>query len=120
MATTANAAAIDIINRSHARREPDPLLDLLADDAELVQYRMDSLGAPSRLRGRAEIEEMFRDVFSRDMTHEVRDVVVGEDKIAYMVHCRYPDGKRVVGSYVCELDDDGRITRIVGHESWDQ
>jgi hypothetical protein len=56
MATTANAAAIDIINRSHTRREPDPLLELLADDAELVQYRMDSLGAPNRLRGKAAIE----------------------------------------------------------------
>lgn len=119
MATTANAAAIDIINRSHERREPDPILDLLADDAELVSYRMNDLSTPDRRTGKAAIEELYRDVFSRDMTHEIRDVVVGEDKISYMVHCRYPDGKRVVGSYVCELDDHGRITRIVGHESWD-
>lgn len=119
MSTSAPETAIDIINRSHHRREPEELLDLMADDAELVQYDMNALGSPRTLRGREQIEPMMRDVFSRDMTHEVRDQVVGADRIAYMVHCRYPDGKVVVGSYVCDLQD-GKIVRMVGHVSWDE
>jgi hypothetical protein len=119
MGSTAHASAVDIINRSHHRREPDPLLDLIADDAELVQYDMDRLGEPRTLSGKAEIRPMMEDVFSREMVHEVRDVVVGEDAISYVVHCTYPDGKRVVGSTVCYLRD-GMIVRMVSHVSWDE
>jgi hypothetical protein len=50
---------------------------------------------------------------------KVREMVVGDDRISYMVLCEYPDGKRVVGSYVCDLSD-GKITRMVGHVSWDE
>ena len=119
MASTKHADAIDIINQAHHRREPNELLDLLADDAELVQYDMDRLSEPRTLSGRAEIEPMMRDVFGRDMVHEVGEFVVGEDRISYMVFCEYPDGKRVVGSTVCDLRD-GRIVRIVNHVSWDE
>lgn len=119
MASTRHAEAIDIINRAHRRREPDELLDLIADDAQLVQYDMNRLGDPRTLSGKDEIGVLMEDLFSRDMTHEVREVVAGDDRIAYMVHCEYPDGTRVVGSYVLELSD-GRITRMVGHVSWDE
>jgi hypothetical protein len=117
VASTKHADAIDIINRAHQRREPNELLDLLADDAELVQYDMDSLGEPRTLSGRDEIEPMMRDVFGRDMTHEVREMVVGEDRLSYMVFCEYPDGTIVVGSTVCDLRD-GQIVRMVNHVSW--
>ena len=117
---TKDAAAIDIINRAHHRREPNELLDLLADDAQYVRYDMKDPGNPSTMSGKDEIAGMVEDVFSRDMTHEVREAVVGDGRISYMVLCEYPDGKRVVGSYVCDLDADGRITRIVEHVSWDE
>lgn len=120
MGSSTHATAVDIINQAHHRREPDPLLDLMADDAELVEYDMDSLGKPRRLSGKQAIEPKMRDIFSRDMTHEVTDIVVGENAISYVVHCRYPDGKRVVGSTVCYLDDAGRIVRMVSHTSWDE
>jgi hypothetical protein len=81
---------------------------------------MKSPGSPQAMSGKDEIAVMIEEVFTRDMTHEVREVVVGEDRISYMVLCEYPDGKRVVGSYVCDLDDAGRITRIVEHVSWDE
>jgi ketosteroid isomerase-like protein len=119
LASTKNAAAIDIINHAHHRREPNALLDLLADDAELVHYDMDSLGQPRTFSGKEEISATMVEIFSRDMTHEVREVVAGDDRIAYMVHCEYPDGRRVVASYVVDLKD-GKITRMVGHQSWDE
>lgn len=53
------------------------------------------------------------------MTHEVRDMVAGGDRLAYMVHCRYPDGTRVVGSVICQLDEAGRITRMIQVVTWD-
>ena len=72
-----HAAAVDIINRAHHRREPNELLDLLADDAEYVRYDMNNLGSPTTTSGKDEIAVMIEDVFTRDMTHEVREVVVG-------------------------------------------
>jgi ketosteroid isomerase-like protein len=119
LASTKNAAAIDIINHAHHRREPNALLDLLADDAELVHYDMDSLGQPRTFSGKEEISATMVEIFSRDMIHEVREVVAGDDRIAYMVHCEYPDGRRVVASYVVDLKD-GKITRMVGQQSWDE
>ncbi len=116
--TTTRQSAIDIINRAHHRREPEPLLDLLADDAELVTF--DRGGAEARVTsGKPAIEAEMRDVFARDMTHEVRDMVAGGDRLAYMVHCRYPDGTRVVGSVICQLDEAGRITRMIQVVTWD-
>lgn len=110
--------AVDIINRTHTRREPNELLDLMADDAELVEYRMTDLANPVTTSGKEDVGSVFAEILSRDMTHEVRDVVATEDKIAYTVHCEYPDGNRVLGSYVVDLDDAGQITRITGHVSW--
>lgn len=46
---------------------------------------MTSPGSPSTMSGRDEIAVMIEDVFSRDMTHEVREVVVGQDRISSMV-----------------------------------
>lgn len=116
--STTHQSATEIINRSHHRREPEPLLDLLADDAELVTY--DRGGAePRTTSGKAAIEEELREVFSRDMTHEVRDMVAGDGRLAYRVHCTYPDGLRVVGAVTCELDPAGRITRMTQVVTWD-
>jgi hypothetical protein len=116
--STTRQSAIDIINRSHHRREAEPLLDLLADDAEIVTY--DRGGAEPRwTTGKPAVEAELRDVFARDMTHEVRDMVAGEDRLAYMVHCTYPDGTRVVSSIICQLDDAGRITRMTQVVTWD-
>jgi hypothetical protein len=117
--TTTGTSAIDIINRAHHRREPDLLLDLIADDAEVVTY--DRGGAePRTTSGKPAIEAELRDVFARDMTHEVRDIVAGEGRLAYMVHCRYPEGTRVVASVICELDAAGRITRMTQVVTWDE
>jgi hypothetical protein len=116
--TTTRQSAIDIINRSHHRREPEPLLDLIADDAEVITYDRGA-SEPRVTSGKPAIEAELRDVFARDMTHEVRDMVAGDGRLAYMVHCRYPDGTRVVGSVICELDDAGRITRMTQVVTWD-
>ena len=118
--STTGQTAIDIINRSHHRREPDAILDLMADDAQYVQYdKNNPPSSPMSMEGKAAIEEMMRDVFNRDMTHEIVAEVVTDDRIAYLVACEYPNGDRVSTSYFVDLAPDGRITRIVAHSSWD-
>jgi hypothetical protein len=117
--STAGQTAIDVINRSHHRREPDAILDLMADDAQYVQYDKDHPpAAPMTVDGKPAIAVMIREVFDKDMTHEVVAEVVSDDRIAYIVECEYPSGERVTSSYVCDLVD-GRITRMVAHTSWD-
>jgi hypothetical protein len=118
MATTAEA--IEIINRAHTRREPDALLDLMADDARLVEYtRASGPSAPHVAEGKEAVEVVLRDVFSRDMTHEVSEEIVGPDSVSYIVSCEYPDGTRVSGAYVAKLDD-GEIVELIGHVTWDE
>lgn len=114
----ATQTAVDIINRAHTRREPDLILDLMADDAELVEYRMDDVANPRVYSGKEQISEVYEDVMSRDMTHSVRDVVATDDAVAWTVDCVYPDGNVVLGSYKADLDQDGNIVRVVGHVSW--
>jgi hypothetical protein len=47
--TTTRQSAIDIIGRSHHRREPEPLLDLIADDAEIVICELHDAGRITRM-----------------------------------------------------------------------
>ena len=62
---------------------------------------------------------MIRDVCGREMTHEIRDEVIGTDRFAFTELCEYPDGNLVFSAMVCDLND-GRIERQVGLQAWDE
>lgn len=53
------------------------------------------------------------------MTHHLDKVVVAEDSGAYADACEYPDGTRVYCAAVLDLSD-GKITRQVCVQAWDQ
>jgi len=50
----------------------------------------------------------------------VRDEVRGQDRIAHTVHCRYPDGTRVLCATVADLDGSGLITHQTIVQAWDE
>lgn len=100
-------------------RDADALLGLYTDDATIEI--VDANAPPSRplvLEGREAIAAHLRDVYGREMTHEVAAVVGDEDGIGYTVRCAYPDGTRVLCSAVSELRD-GRIARETVVQAWD-
>ncbi|MFE4516844.1 nuclear transport factor 2 family protein [Kitasatospora sp. NPDC056783] len=122
MATVAGPAAFD----AHALREgiergdAETLLALYAEDAELRMVdRKTQPSHPLVMHGRAEIGAMLDDVYGREMTHKLEQVVVQGDHVAFLESCRYPDGVRVLMSSMADLRD-GRIVDQTSVQAWDE
>jgi ketosteroid isomerase-like protein len=110
----------EVLRRAGEQRDPDAMLELYADDAEVrIVDRNTPPSSPRVLRGKEEIAEYLRDVFGRDMTHSVENEVVGEDRVAFNVACEYPDGTRVLAAQNLEVRD-GKIVREVEVVAWDE
>jgi ketosteroid isomerase-like protein len=112
---------LETFTRGHEARDASMLLDMYADDAEIMV--VDKLHPPSHpmvLRGLREIGEYLRDLCERDMSHEITDSVVADDHAAAVVMCRYADGTRVVAADTFQLGDDGRIHRETLVQAWDE
>jgi hypothetical protein len=120
--TTTQTAAFDsaTLRRSIEERDSAALLNLYAEDAELIV--VDREAQPSRpriLRGAAAIGAYFDDVCGRDMTHKIDRLVVDGDHAAYLETCTYPDGAKVRCAAVLDLAG-GRIVRQSGVQAWDE
>ena len=122
MAERAASGGLDLetFRRAAEGKDPDSMLGLYADDAEYVRVDRNSTpSSPMALRGKEEISEYLRDVFSRDMTHSIENEVVGEDRAAFNWACEYPDGTKVLAAETVELRD-GKIVRQVSVQAWDE
>ena len=120
MSTTTAQATFETLRAAIETRDADAILDLVADDAVLVSYdKRNPPSEPATIQGKAGIEQMFRDVYGRDLKHEVRDEVVGDDRISFNEWCEYPDGLRVLASGVFDLRD-GKIIRVCVNQTWDE
>ena len=110
----------ETLRRGIEERDAATLLGLYAEDAELqVVDRNDQPSNPKVIRGRSAIGEHFADVCGRDMTHEIRRLVVSGDNAAFVQACRYPSGAQVLCIAVLDLKD-GLITRQSGVQAWDE
>ena len=110
----------EALRRGIEERDAATLLGLYAEDAELqVVDRNDQPSNPKVIRGRSAIGEYFADVCGRDMTHEIRRLVVSGDNAAFVQACRYPSGAQVLCIAVLDLKD-GLITRQSGVQAWDE
>ncbi len=120
MSTTTAHATFEALRAAIETRDADALLDLVADDAVLVSYdKRNPPSQPATIEGKAGIEQMFRDVYGRDLSHEIRDEVVGENRISFNEWCEYPDGLRVLASSVFDLRD-GKVVRASVNQTWDE
>ena len=100
--------------------DADALVALYADDAEMRTVNKSSTpSSPRVLRGKEEISEHLRDVCGRAMTHRVENEVVGGDRASFNEACEYADGTKVYCAATLELRD-GRISRQVNVEAWDE
>jgi hypothetical protein len=111
---------LETLRRAAEGKDADSMLGLYADDAEYVRVdRNNTPSSPMALRGKEEISEYLRDVFSRDMTHRIENEVVGESRAAFNWACEYPDGTKVLAAESVELRD-GKIVRQVSVQAWDE
>lgn len=113
------ASTYESMRDASERRDADALAALYADDAIVIAYDQDHPPSkPMRFDSKPEIEAMLRDISSREMTHQVGDPVIGEDRFAFIERCEYPDGTKVVAERLCETRD-GMIVREVMTQAWD-
>jgi len=123
MSATATRAGFDFATLKRALEQNDAgtLIRLYAADAEMtVVDRTRPPSAPMRLVGRPAIEEFWRDVCARDMTHAVGNEVVGAGRLSFVQRCAYPDGCHVMSAQTLELGKDGRIARHLTVQAWDE
>jgi hypothetical protein len=119
MSTTSTTSTADVLRRGIQGHDAEALAALYDADATIeIVDAVNSPSRPRRLTGRDEIEAFLRDLYARDMRHEVDLVVGSPDALAYAVRCAYPDGTRVLCSAIGELRD-GRIAREVVVQAWD-
>ncbi|WP_327699414.1 nuclear transport factor 2 family protein [Streptomyces sp. NBC_00459] len=119
---TAASPAFDTeaLRRGIEGHDATALLSLYAEDAELrVIDRNTQPSHPMVKRGRGEIGAMLNEVYSRDMTHKLEQVVVQGDQVAYTESCEYPDGVRVLASAMLSLRD-GKIVDETLVQAWDE
>jgi len=114
--TTFDVAAL---RRAFADRDATALAALHADDATLELIDAEHTPShPQRIAGREAVDAYIADLFSREMTHSVEDVAVGDGVLGFSLRCRYPDGTRVLCVATAKLRD-GRIVRQVAAQAWD-
>jgi hypothetical protein len=112
---------LDTLQRGHSERDPELLIDLYADEAEVVV--IDQTHPPSHplvLEGRDAILSFLHELCDSEITLDVGDVVVGDDRVALHVAWWYPDGTQALSSEVFELDESGRILRETIVQAFDR
>ncbi|MFD8755828.1 nuclear transport factor 2 family protein [Kitasatospora sp. NPDC059577] len=122
MTTMAAPAAFDTraLREGIERCDAEALLALYAEDAELRMVdRKTQPSHPLVMHGREEIGAMLGDIYGREMTHKLEQVVVQDDHVAFLESCRYPDGVRVLMASMADLRD-GRIVDQTSIQAWDE
>jgi hypothetical protein len=116
----AASAVCATLKRAIEQRDAELAASVYSEDVEfLLVNRNYPPGNPLVRRGRAAVLELYRDICSREMTHNVSATVVGKDTFAMRESCLYPDGCRVMGQLIAELRD-GKIVRQTNVDAWDE
>jgi hypothetical protein len=117
---TAEAMLLEAIRAGYRDRDVAKVMSAYAEHAECtIVNRNNPPSRPLLLRGHAALRGMIADICSREMTHGIRDSVVGEGALAYRIECTYPDGCNVVGLYMATVKD-GLIVREFSIDCWDE
>ena len=110
-ASTQTKFDVSAFKRGYEDWDVGGLLELYADDVELVQIDGDNPpSAPRIRRGRDVLEGMFSHCASAGVKASVENTVAGADRAAATVTCEFPGGRKVVANVILELDG-GRIVR---------
>jgi ketosteroid isomerase-like protein len=118
--STTTGFNLTVLKDAIEARDAATQLELYAPDAAVtIIDRISQPGAPRVLRGREQIAAWIEDSCSRDMTHDVRQAVRGEDGAAFVLACRYADGTNVACATVLGLAG-GLIADQTVVQAWDE
>lgn len=117
-----NPAVIDItaLRQAIEQRNAETVINMYDDDAvmEVVDH-LHPPSSPMEIRGKHAIREFLNGIFSRDMTHEMRDEIYNDDRLSFFEACQYPGGERVLVATTLELKD-GKIAHQTTIQAWDE
>ena len=111
--TVKTTASFDLetLRRGYEEWDVDALLELYADDVELIQIDRDHPpSAPRARHGREVFRGMFEHCAAAGVRATVENGVAGEDRAAATVTCEFPGGRKVVANAIFEIER-GRIVR---------
>lgn len=97
----------------------DALEACYAEDAVILHYSERNRPGSAQPMSPKELVETYGNKPPAGRTDEVIDGIAGDDRLAYAVKCTYGTGELVMFTAVCEVQD-GRITRQIGVEAWDE
>lgn len=117
---TSGEVVCGTLHRAMEGRDLGALMGLFSDDAELrVVDKGHPPSNPLECKGKGAIEQYYRDLFGREMTHTILQEVASEGSLAYTEDCEYPDGTHVLTNSMLELEN-GKIVRGVDVQAWDE
>ena len=109
--TTTTSFDLEAFRRAYEAWDIDALLDLYADEVELIQIDRDNPPSSPRVRqGKDVFKGMFEHCAAAGVKATVENGVAGEDRAAATVTCEFPGGRKVTANAILEIED-GRIVR---------
>ncbi len=108
------------LHRALEAHDLNSLMNLFADDAELrVVDKGHPPSSPMEFKGKKAIEQYYREIFDRHMSHTILQEVASDGSLAYTEDCEYPDGTHVLTNSMAELENN-KIVREVDVQAWDE
>jgi ketosteroid isomerase-like protein len=111
--TMQSATKLDIgeYARAYTEWDIDALLDLYADDVELVQFDRDHPPrAPWVRQGKDTLRGMFEHCAAAGVKATVENAVANGPRAAVTISCEFPGGRKVLANAIFDVVD-GRIVR---------
>ena len=97
--------------RAYEEWDIEALLDLYAEDVELIQIDRDSPPSSPRTRhGKEVFRGMFEHCAAAGAKATVENLVAGEDRAAATITCEFPGGRKVLANSILEIEV-GQIVR---------
>jgi ketosteroid isomerase-like protein len=111
--TVQTTTSLDVtgFKRSYEEWDVEALLDLYAEDFELVQIDRDHPpSSPRVLHGKDVLRGMLEHCAAAGVKATVETTVASDERAAATVICEFPGGRKVLANAIMELDD-GRVVR---------
>jgi hypothetical protein len=108
---TTTSFDIATFKRAYESWDVEALLELYADELELIQIDRDNPpSAPRTRHGRDVLKGMLEHCAAAGVVVTVDNTLAGEDRAAATITCKFPGGRKVLANAILELED-GRIVR---------
>jgi|SRR5919108_6026267 hypothetical protein len=109
--STGTSFQVETFKRAYEEWDVETLLDLYADELELIQIDRDNPPSSPRSRhGKEVLRGMLEHCAAAGVVATVENTVAGEERAAATITCMFPGGRKVLANAILEVEN-GRIVR---------